>query len=670
MAEETSSNSIRYYELTDGEHEKLCGFVRKGFKDSLGKFLEEITSDEASTVTVLLSDKTFNPDEMSTRIAPLTLAALEGRTSILNLFLEVFKSIIDVNHGSYLEYPDLYIYDIKQVQGFNTRGVTALNAACVSGLTDIAKKLVQFGASINKPDHFGYSPLGNAARYGRLDTVDYLLRRGADVSHKTHDGYTPMHLAALHGQHTVVDLMLKRMISPLFPKSKQLSTVPCPLFMAAAKGWQPVVDTLTSHESCPALCKIDATLLLGCAARMFWRDVSLENRKGIVGFWIKGRELKDTREIISDPVEAYGDRKEFTTEAEFAQLSESEQFEEESLYQSLIIHERCIGQVQSYNWIFLAGMKMFERKHFIEAEKLWKRAMNKHYEMAQQHVGSDTSWQHDLMGTMEYMIKFSSSLEVMVKNGYTPMWEEYIDYALQQLKIGILTSLQSNLLDTSAGILKIYYCLLQILSCWIDCEIGQPNLPVMSTDIPTNYPEALQRAGQSFVDTASVLTQTNLLHILIYPSAPLFRGIHWQSHKRIPGLLLALLHFGSINAINDMDHCGNRPLHVAAKLPNKLVRDAVISVFLASGAHLDALNKSGMTPRQIFKISYPHIHESCFPRQVPNLICLVAMEMNFNGIEYTPSKYSSKTQEILRLHSLGDTSNNTFSNSWITLPNF
>ena len=669
MAEEVPPSNFTYYELTDEEHKKLCDFVRKGFKDSLRKFLEEITSSNDNQV--LLSDKAFNPDTMSTRIAPLTLAALEGRVAILNLFLEVFKTVIDVNHGSYLQYPDLYIFDIKQVHGFYTRGVTALNAACVSGLTDIVKKLVQFGASVNNPDHFGYSPLGNAARYGRLDTVDYLLRRGADIIHKTHDGYTPMHLAAINGQHTIVEVMLTKMISPLFPSLKQSTKdgIPCPLYMAAAKGWQPVVDTFTSHESCPAFCKIDATLLLGAAARMFWRDISSENRKGIVDMWAKGREQKDTRELISEPLKEYGSRKELVTKEDLIGLSESEDFEEESLYQCLIIHERCMGPVHSYNWIFLAGMKMFERKHYSEAENLWKRAMGKHYEMAQQHVGSETNWQHDLTGTMEYMVKFSSSLEVMAKNGYTPMWEEYIDYALQQLKIGILTSLQSNLLDTSSGILKIYYCLLQILSCWVDSEMGQPNMPLLPADVQKDYPEALQRAGQSFVDTASVLTQTNLLHIIIYPSAPLFRGTHWQSPKRIPGLLLALLHFGSMNAINDLDHCGNRPLHVAAKLPNKLVREAVISVLLASGAHSDALNKSGMTPRQVFKVSYPHIQESCFPRLVPSLTCLVAKEITFRGIDYKPSKYNSKIQETLRLHSLGST-NNVISNSWITLPNF
>ena len=673
MSEEESN--ITYYTLTDEEHEKLCTFIQKGFKDSLRKYLEQITlSAKNENRTVVLSEKTFNPNPHSTRVAPLALAALEGRIAILELFLEVFNGFIDVNHGSYLQYPDLYFLDMKMIHGCSTRGVTALNAASVSGLTDIVKRLIKAGASLNKEDHFGYSPLGNAARYGRVETVEYLLRRGADVMHKTHDGYTPMHLAALHGQHAVVEIMLKKMISPLFPSSKQstqTSSVPCPLYLAAANGWQPVVDVFMAHETCPSFCKLNASLLLGAAARMFWRNITDENKKGIVDIWINARKQNSGGESSNKdviPVPAYSDRKELIAEEDLTAMSESPNFEEESLYQCLLIHERCLGRVNTYNWIFLAGMKMFERKHYKEAETLWKRAMEIHYQKAQEHVGSDSTWQHDLKGTIEYMIKFSSSLETMVKDGYTPMWEEYIDYALQQLKVGILTSLQSNLLDTSSGVIKIYYCLLQIFSCWVDTEVGQPKLPLQPANTKVEYSEALQRAGQSFVDTASVLTQSNLLHIAIYPSPPLYRGTRWQSPKRISGLLLALLNFGSLESINDLDHNGNRPLHVAAKLPNKPVREAVISVLLSAGAHPDSFNRHGMTPREVFKVSYPN-SEQCFPHEVPKLSCLVAKEIAFNGIEYDGSSFSAQVREVLQLHSLGINQAPTVS-SWITLPNF
>lgn len=665
---------IIYYELNDEEHEKLCDFVRKGFKDSLRKFLEEITSQVAKNrdknATVVLSEKTFNPDSQSTRIAPLVLAALEGRLSILNLFLEVFKTIIDTNHGSYLEYPDQLMLDVKQVEGFKTRGVTAISAACVNGFTDIVKKLVQFGgASINKPDYFGYSPLGNAARYGQIDTVNYLMSRGADISHKTNDGYTPIHLAALHGQHEVVKLMLDKMIRPLFPSIKQPvsdDVCPCPLYLAASKGWQPVVDVFASHESCPSFCKIDAQLLLGAAARIFWRDISMEKKKGIIDIWINARSMPETRDLVSAPVNAYGKREEIKTEKELLELLENPNFEEESLYQSLMIYERCMGATHSYHWIFLAGIKMFERKHYSEAEELWKRAINKHYYMAQCHVGTQSDWQHDLKGTMQYMMKFCSSIETMVKEGYIPMWEDYVDYALQQLKMGILASLQSNLLNTSTGILKIYYCLLQIISCWIDSEVGQPDLSKKGEEKPV-YSEALMRAGQSFVDTAGVLTQTNLLHITIYPSAPLFRGIHWQSSKRIGGLLRGLLSFGSISAINDFDHCGNRPLHVAAKLPNRQVQEIVISVLMASGAHVDSLNRSGMTPQEVFKVNYPN-QKSCFPHEVPKLTCLVAREITITGMEINMADYDIKMQETLQMHTFS--SDGGTDSSWITLPTF
>lgn len=661
------------YELTDQEHQEVCNYIQKGFKDSLRKFLEGVTSKVPTSdgETVILSPKTFNPDPNSMHTAPLVLAALEGRLGILQLFLEVFKDAIDINHGSYIRYPDLFFLDLQQVQGFKTRGMTALNAACVNGLTDVAKILIQAGANLNKSDQFGYAPLSNAARYGRVETIEYLLRRGANITHKTHDGYTAIHLAAMHGQDKVIEIMLKKMINPLFPNPKQpiKAGVPCPLYLAASKGWQPVVDVLTAHESCPVSCKIDASLLLGAAARMFWRDITPENMKGVVDLWISARSIEDSREnllAVVCPAIAYGNRKELVKKEELSALFEDEKFEEESLYQCLIIHERCMGSVNSYNWIFLAGMKMFQRKHYKAAEELWKRAMEMHYEIAKQHIGSNSDWQHDLKGCIEYMIQFSSALETMVKNDYIPMWGEYTDYAIQQLKLGILTSRQSNLLDTNAGILKMYYCLLQIFSCWVNKECGQPEIPI-KPEHKNQYSETLERAGQSFFDMASVLTQSNLLHILIHPAPPLLsqRGSHWQTTKRLPGLLLAIIDWGSSNSINDLDHHGNRPLHVAAKLPNKALRDALVSILLSSGAHRDALNTNRMTAEEICKQAYPNSN-STFPPEIPRLTCLVATEIVHQYIDYDPFSLPSELNMVLRLHSIGDHQPNTI--NWITLP--
>ena len=661
------------YELSDEEHQKMCNYIQRGFKDSLRKFLEEVTSKEAGeNQHIILGPKTFNPDPSTKRAAPLVMAAMEGRLEILQLFLTIFKDAINIDQGSYGEYPDLYMYDLHQVKGCKTKGLTALNAASVSGLTDVAKLLCITGADLNKGDHFNYSPLGNAARYGRKEMVDMLLKLGADANHKTYSGYTVMHLAAVHGQAEIVTLLLEKKINPLFPDpNKPFSNdVPSPIYLAAEHGWQPVVDAFTSHASCPPACKIDAALLLGAAARMFWSTITPENKRGVVDMWAEARSIPDTRKFMGTIVSSgiiYGSRVEITTAVQLKALMNDPKFEEESLYQCLMIHERCMGSANTYNWMFLAGMKMYQRKHYQEAENLWQRAMEMHYNIAQQNMGVNDHWQHDLKGCIEYMVQFSTFLEGMVKGGYTPAWTQYVDYALQQLKMAIFTSLQTNLLDSSAGILRIYYCLLQILSCWIDVECGQLALPV-TKDTKVTYPEALARAGQSFVDTASVLTKSNLLHIAIYPAPIIHRSAHWQTIKRLPGLLLALLEWGTINCINDLDYNADRPLHVAAKLPNKVLKKAIISILLAFGSYRYSLNKDGKTPEEVFWAHYPTASECPFPKEIPKLTSLAARVVMHQSVPFDSKKLPTELYSLIQLHNTVDPK--IITHGWITLPEF
>ena len=660
---------VKSYELTDEEHNQMCEYIERGFRDSLRKFLEGITSKSSDQDKIILSSKVFHPDPTSNRMAPLVLAAMEGRVNILQLFLDVFKDIIDINHGSFMTYPDQLLFEHVRVSGFKTRSLTALNAACVGGFTDIVKTLAEAGANLNKPDHFGYSPLCNAARYGNAPAIELLLSKGANASHRTHDGFTPMHLAALHGQEEVVKAMLSKLIDPLFPKAypqADTTEIPCPMYLAAARGWQPVVDQFTSQATCPSYCKIDAKLLLGAASRMFWTNIKDDSMQSIIDLWVEARQMKDTRPLtaLSTPVESYLYRDEIVSESKLKELMTNSNVEEESLYQCLIIHERCMGSINSYNWIFLASIKMFQRRHYKEAEDLWKRAMMLHYELAKQKVGFQY-WQHDLKGSVEYMVQFTSAIETMIKDGYIPAWAEYVQYALQQLKMSILTNLQTNTLDISNGVLKIYYCLLQILSCWILTENG-PYDPESGFETSNTFSDALARNGQSFVDTAGVLTQSNLLHIAIYPAAGLkiSRATHWQSAKRLPGLVKALIDWGAINSIDDIAY-GERPLHITARLPNKVVRQSVIKILLNSDAHPDALNKNGKTAEEVLKESYPN-DVSPFPA-VAKLSCLAAGVI-CNSRVHVPSKLSNKLNFVIKMHSTSLNGDAVTETNWITLP--
>ncbi|MFW6288379.1 MAG: ankyrin repeat domain-containing protein [Spirochaetota bacterium] len=119
---------------------------------------------------------------------------------------------------------------------------TPLHWAAGNGLTDIAARLIDNGALVSAPDHFGRTPLHRAVRsasmvellidagaavnasdvFGRTplhealpypDTVRLLLDAGADVTAKDFMGHTPLDRSLRYGtgsrNRTVITLLLE-----------------------------------------------------------------------------------------------------------------------------------------------------------------------------------------------------------------------------------------------------------------------------------------------------------------------------------------------------------------------------------------------------------------------------------------------------------------------------
>ena len=59
--------------------------------------------------------------------------------------------------------------------------------------------LVEQGASLDKVNNHGYTPLTNAAFNDHLEVVRYLLEQGADRDKADNYGWTPLHYAANEG---------------------------------------------------------------------------------------------------------------------------------------------------------------------------------------------------------------------------------------------------------------------------------------------------------------------------------------------------------------------------------------------------------------------------------------------------------------------------------------
>lgn len=98
------------------------------------------------------------------------------------------------------------------------RGQTALWWAANQGHLPLAEMLIQYGALVDTPDHYGGTPLSTAASAGHLEMVRYLVDQGADIHARLTnirqvsgqpDGRKAFHLAVRYGHLPVVEYLIE-----------------------------------------------------------------------------------------------------------------------------------------------------------------------------------------------------------------------------------------------------------------------------------------------------------------------------------------------------------------------------------------------------------------------------------------------------------------------------
>jgi len=132
----------------------------------------------------------------------------------------------------------------------NYSGWTPLHEAAYWGRTEIAKLLLSHGADVNAKDNFGWTPLHKAAEEGKTEITKVLLSHGADVNARDWKGWTPLHWAAKHGNTEVAKILLSHGANPNAKTTKEnwpFSAGSIPLHMAAKEGRTEVAKLLLSH---------------------------------------------------------------------------------------------------------------------------------------------------------------------------------------------------------------------------------------------------------------------------------------------------------------------------------------------------------------------------------------------------------------------------------------
>jgi ankyrin repeat protein len=89
-------------------------------------------------------------------------------------------------------------------------GFSALGLAAFFRQPACAHILIDAGAPVDEPaaNDMRVTPLHSAAASGQLEIARWLLERGASVDARQHGGYTPLHAAAHNGDLPLVELLL------------------------------------------------------------------------------------------------------------------------------------------------------------------------------------------------------------------------------------------------------------------------------------------------------------------------------------------------------------------------------------------------------------------------------------------------------------------------------
>ena len=88
----------------------------------------------------------------------------------------------------------------------SARDESPLMLASLKGHLDLARKLVERGADVNKT---GWTPLHYAATNGHLQIIDLLLENHAYIDAESPNGTTPLMMAAQYGSASAVKLLLE-----------------------------------------------------------------------------------------------------------------------------------------------------------------------------------------------------------------------------------------------------------------------------------------------------------------------------------------------------------------------------------------------------------------------------------------------------------------------------
>ena len=516
---------------------------------------------------------------------------------------------------------------------------TALNIACIKGYADIAKLLLEagashsiqdctgstpfceavyhnqiqlvhllseFGADVDMVNSFGWTPLHVAAFQGNLEMVVKLLELGVDITRVTPEGYTAMHMAAMTGKRAVVMHLLEEGVSPSFVEASPIqgSCTPCPLFLAVIGHFKSVANKFLQHPDCPLSCRVDTMMLTG-AVDVFNSRISQTQSK-----WSNALKLRDDHNILlhASPFNDYGGRREIANLTELSELFEGDSVEIEALYQSVIIWERCIGTMDQRYWKYLIHLiqKLVGARRFEEAERIIIRGL-KMIELSQLPL-----LEKGCLLPQNFEVFFSDTLKLMI----FPYLIKPAIISFEATFSSVFTVLDV-LIARGAIIYTTYGCPNFVPKFLLSVILQMFELWLTSTYSATpSQCESRETTGRNFVSKYLYLDdRSNLLFVALQTSC-----------QKKAKLVETLLQWGAIDAINSV-YNGQTLFQTVWEQGCTIMGTSLLKLLVDYGIHSDAVDKSGRSAIDCC----PELFEP--PCPLP-LACLTAQKIAKEGLLY------------------------------------
>lgn len=607
----------------DEEYNEMCRLCEN---DDGNAFELKMLIDRARCSKPVCNE-TFCPTDSKNKKGkvPLVLAAYSGNAHIVKYLLTEFSNVIDVNcmgdirlWGFYsmpdISYPKRSLrtgVSFLSYYLWNTIRVTALWAACCQGNLEIVKLLLRAGADVNATTmtaevatvsspmeiaaykgHYeimellysygadtnlrnNYSPLMAASAANQVNAVLFLLEHGVDVTQKNSKGYSAFHVAVAHGSLGVICVLEEKGFLPNFGLP-QLSTVPCPYFLAVHFGHHKTAKKLKEMHNYTKEYESESYLLIGAGYAMEKHAHGQFPMQSILDSWRKGVRLREECGYTPNflpPSDVYAGLHEIITEDDLAGPSKDSGLDVDTWirYQSLLIKERIMGPPCMLEALLNCGIVMCKKKMFKHAELLWLQ-LAEYYSM-----NRTEAFYHDNVPDFRLcMYEYAKGIHKMVWGHYQPDFSKFVQFCFKHL--------------TKVHYTGVVRSILWIFVNWIQSDRSN------GYDVCSDKCEEFGRklVSQHFHYNDNI----TLLHFAVHNfkidyqlRAHRLFGPYYQS------LILALLNWGCDQGLLTVGGC-DHPIHTAVSVGNKYNID-IVTPLLEYGCSPLFVNSQGQTALQL-----------------------------------------------------------------------